>query len=94
MFQVIWGDETVDLDAHFPDLVDAAERGIRVASDPVAGADFIQFSLDYFFTHLMGWDKDRKCSSDRGSIFGKLCAYYDSGEFTDRGFLHKQRYNK
>jgi len=88
VFQVIWGDETVDLDACFPELVNAAERGIRVASDPVAGADFFQFSLDCFFTHLMGWDKDRRCSSDKGGIFGKLRAYYGSGEFTDRGFLH------
>ena len=88
IFQVIWGDETVDLDARFPDLVDAAERGIRVASDPIAGADFFQFSLDCFFTHLMGWDKDRNCSSANGGIFGKLRAYYGSAEFTDRGHLH------
>ena len=54
MFQVIWGGKTVDVDAHFPDLVDAAERGIRIASDPVVGADFFQNPLDCFFTDLMG----------------------------------------
>lgn len=88
IFQVIWGDETVDLDARFPDLVDAAERGIRLASDPVAGADFFQFSLDCFLTHLMGWDKVQNCSSANGGIFGMLRAYYGSAEFTDRGNLH------
>ena len=88
IFQVIWGDSTVDLDVRFPDLVDAAKRGIRVASDPVAGADFFQFSLDCFFARLMGWDKDQNCSTAKGGIFGKLRAYYGSAEFTNRGFLH------
>jgi hypothetical protein len=51
------GSNGVDLTAHFPDLVDSVTRGKCVASDPVTGADFSDFSLNRFFRDLLGWDK-------------------------------------
>ncbi|KAJ7737666.1 hypothetical protein B0H16DRAFT_1325742, partial [Mycena metata] len=40
MFQVIFGDDHVDLKARFPTLVEYNERVRRLAKDPVAAADF------------------------------------------------------
>ena len=88
IFQVMWGDDAVDLAARFPDLVDSVERGKRVASDPVTGADFFEFSLDCFFRDLLGWDKTKQTSRPEGGIFGKIRAYYGTAEFTERGQLH------
>jgi len=88
LFHVMWGDDAVDLATRFPDLVDSVERGRRVASDPVTGADFFDFSIDCFLRDLLGWDKCMAKSSDCGGIFGKIRAYYGMAEFTDRGQLH------
>ena len=45
----MFGDETVDLTKHFPILVSAHEQVIRLAKDPVAGADFFNFCIKYIF---------------------------------------------
>ena len=40
MFQVIFGDQTINLDDRFPVLVLHTEHALRLAKDPVAAADF------------------------------------------------------
>jgi hypothetical protein len=88
IFQAMWGDEAVDLATRFPDIVDALERGKHITSDPVAGADFFDFSLECLFHDLLGWDKSAQKSTPQGGIFGKIRAYYGTAEFTNRGQLH------
>ena len=88
IFQVMFGDETVDLTKRFPILVSARERAIRLAKDPVAGADFFNFCITCIFQYMFGWDYDKQESTPLGGILGKLEAFYGSSEFTDRGMLH------
>lgn len=88
VFQAVWGDDAVDLSQRFPDLAPSHERAIRLASDPIAGADFFSFMIEQFFTHLLGWDYVKKRSSPEGGIFGRIRAYYGTAEFTERGQLH------
>jgi hypothetical protein len=88
LFQVIYGDELVDITKRFPDLTNSVNRRIRVASDAVAGETFFSRSIEIFFEHLLGWDHETKRSKAQGGIFGKLRAYYGTVEFTDRGQLH------
>ena len=88
IFQVMFGDETVDLTKRFPILVSARERAIRLAKDPVAGADFFNFCITCVFRYMFGWDFDKQESTPSGGILGKLEAFYGSSEFTDRGMLH------
>lgn len=88
IFQLMFGDESVNLNERFPVLVPPRERAIRLAKDPVAAADFFHFSIIAIFKHLFGWDFDNECSSDEGGILGKLQAFYGSSEFTDWGSLH------
>ena len=83
IFQVIFGDETVDLTKRFPILVSARERAIRLAKDPVAGADFFNFCITCIFQYLFGWDYDKQQSTPLGGILGKLESFYGSSEFTD-----------
>ena len=45
MFQVIFGDLTVNLDERFPVLVSTTECALQLAKDPVAAADFFDFSI-------------------------------------------------
>ena len=88
IFQVMFGDENIDLTKRFPMLVSARERAIRLAKDPVAGADFFNFCITCIFQYLFGWDYDKQQSSPSGGILGKLEAFYGSSEFTERGMLH------
>ncbi|KAF9509416.1 hypothetical protein BS47DRAFT_1365291 [Hydnum rufescens UP504] len=88
IFQVMYGDALVNLDDHFPSLVNASERAICLASDPVAGADFFEFSINNMFSHLLGWDYEKAMSTPEGGLFGKLRAHYGTAEFTDHGVLH------
>jgi hypothetical protein len=88
IFQVMFGDETVDLSKRFPVLVSARERALRLAKDPVAGADFFNLCITSIFRYLFGWDYDRRESTPSGGILGKLEAFYGSSEFTERGILH------
>ena len=84
----MFGDETVDLTKRFPTLVSARERAIRLAKDPVAGADFFNFCITSIFEYMFGWDFRKQESTPSGGILGKLEAFYGSSEFTDRGMLH------
>jgi hypothetical protein len=88
IFQLIFGDETIDLSKQFPILVSARERALRLAKDPVAGADFFNFCITSIFRYLFGWDYDKRESVPSGGILGKLEAFYGSSEFTERGQLH------
>ena len=88
LFQLMYGDETVDLSEHFPNLVNSREYAIHLASDPVAGADFFQFSADCIFQDLFGWDYSKDVSTDKGGILGHLRAFYGTTELTERVQLH------
>jgi len=88
VFQAMFGDEIVDLTKRFPILVSARERAIRLAKDPVAGADFFNFCVTSVFRYMFGWDFNKRESTPSGGILGKLEAFYGSSEFTDRGMLH------
>ena len=56
MFQVIFGDQTINLDDRFPVLVSRTDCALRLAKDPVAAADFIYFYIQCLFEFLFGWD--------------------------------------
>jgi len=70
MFQVIFGDQTINLDDRFPVLVSCTECALRLAKDPVAAADFFDFSIHCLFEFLFGWDFVKGKSSVEGGILG------------------------
>ncbi|CAD6983220.1 unnamed protein product, partial [Tilletia controversa] len=88
VFQVFFGDETVDLEVPCPTLPSASARAKRVADDPVAAADYFHFHLAAVFHCLLGWDMRKKKPSAQGGILGELAAYFLVKEFTMRGQLH------
>src|SRR6202042_2302034 len=45
IFQVMFGDQSIDLTSRFPFLVPSNERALRLAKDPVAAADFFDFCV-------------------------------------------------
>ncbi len=77
----------VNLDDRYPDLVCSADRALRLAEDPIAGADFFQFCVTCVFRDLFGWDFKKGKPSKEG-ILGTLKAFFGSDEFTNRGQLH------
>lgn len=85
ILQVMCGDQTVDLSNRFPRLVSARERAIRLAKDPVAAADFFEFSVRCCFEYLLGWDYKKGHSSEDGGILGQLHAFYGTSEYTEHG---------
>jgi hypothetical protein len=88
IFQVMYGNSAVDLSSRFPKLIAARERALSLAHDPVAAADFFEFSWRCCFEYLLGWDFKSNESSAVGGIFGRLRAFYGSSEYTERGSLH------
>ncbi|KAH7909514.1 hypothetical protein BJ138DRAFT_981566, partial [Hygrophoropsis aurantiaca] len=80
IFQVMYGDETVDLTKHFPVLVPVHDRAIRLAHDPVAAADFFDFSISSIFKYLLGWDYKKRESLPEGGILGHIKAFYGTAE--------------
>lgn len=88
LFQLMYGDHTVNLNERYPQLVPGAERAKRLAHDPVAAADFFDKSIRCIFEHLFGWDYKKSQSSDRGGILGRLEGFYGTAEYTERGVLH------
>ncbi|KAL1685485.1 hypothetical protein GGG16DRAFT_66182, partial [Schizophyllum commune] len=80
VFQVMYGDNTVDLTNRFPLLPAGPERARRLAEEPVIAADFFQFSFECLFTHLFGWDFKRKHSTSDGGILGHIKAFYGTSE--------------
>jgi len=88
IFQVIFGDKTIDLSNRFPNTVSGRERALRLAKDPVAAADFFEFSLTSLFKFLLGWDYSTSSSTEHGGILGKIRAFYGISELTERGSFH------
>ncbi len=88
IFQAIFGDETVNLSSHYPTLVNAMERSLRLAKDPVAASDFFEFSIHAIFDHLFAWDFIKCESKPRGGILGHLKAWTGTVELTERGSFH------
>ena len=88
IFQVMVGDDMVDLSSQFPFIVPSKERALRLAEDPVAAADFFEFCISSILQHLFGWDYNTRKSSKKGGILGHLRAFYGTCEFTERGSLH------
>jgi hypothetical protein len=78
LFQVMFGDYSIDLTQCFPCLVPSREHAIRLAQDPVAAADFFQFSVKAIFMHLFGWDFDTATSTEHGGILGHIEAFYST----------------
>ena len=68
IFQVIFGDQTINLDDRFPVLVSCTECALRLAKGPVAAADFFDFSIQCLFDFLFGWDFVKGKSSVEGGI--------------------------
>jgi hypothetical protein len=56
IFQLMVGEETIDLTKRFPVLVSARERALRLAKDPVVGADFFNFCITSIFKYVFCWD--------------------------------------
>ncbi|KAG1800750.1 uncharacterized protein HD556DRAFT_1229833 [Suillus plorans] len=83
IFQVMYGDHTVDLSQCFPFMVNGCKCALHLAHDPVAGADFFEFMWRACFSHLLGCDFDTQSSSDKGGIFGRIRAFYGSSEYTE-----------
>ena len=88
IFQVMVGDESVDLTTQFPFVVPSKERALRLAQDPVAAADFFEFCVTSIFEHLFGWNYVTRKSNEKGGILGHLRSFYGTCEFTERGSLH------
>ncbi|KAG2112595.1 uncharacterized protein F5147DRAFT_572188, partial [Suillus discolor] len=80
IFQVIYGDKSVDLSSRFPTMPTGPERAARLARDPVAAADFFEFSFKCLFRDLFGWDFDHERSSESGGILGRIRAFYGTTE--------------
>ncbi|KAF6746382.1 hypothetical protein DFP72DRAFT_823179, partial [Ephemerocybe angulata] len=80
IFQVMYGDNTVDLESRYPKVPQASERVRRLAHDPVAAADFYDFAVKALFEHLLGWDFLKQESTERGGIFGRIRAFYAATE--------------
>ncbi|KLO18886.1 hypothetical protein SCHPADRAFT_818963, partial [Schizopora paradoxa] len=80
VFQVMYGDETVNLDERYPQLVDSVTRSVRVAQDAVAASDFFDLSVTCIFEDLFGWDFKGGESCESGGILGVLEAFYGSCE--------------
>jgi hypothetical protein len=85
VFQVIFGDTTVDLTHMIPTMPSTSERARQLALDPVAAADF---SIKAIFEHLFGWSWQDRCSKPQGGILGRLRAFFGTNELTGRANLH------
>lgn len=88
IFQVFFGDKEVDLGSRYPQLAPASERALRLAADPVAGADFFDFCIKKFMQHLLGWDFSTSRPTQCGGILGHIKAFFGTAEYYERGSLH------
>jgi len=88
IFQIMYGDTNVDLTKRFPQLVPSREWAVRLANNPVAAADFFDFSIKCIFEFLFGWDYQKKCSKSEGGILGHLRAFYGVAELTEHANFH------
>ncbi|KAG1734452.1 uncharacterized protein EDB91DRAFT_1250974 [Suillus paluster] len=88
IFQVMYGDHSVDLSECFPCMPAGRVCALRLAQDPVAAADFYEFSFKCLFHFLLGWDFEQEQSIKDGGILGHIRAFYGTTEFTECGALH------
>ncbi|KAG2750130.1 hypothetical protein P692DRAFT_20734175 [Suillus brevipes Sb2] len=72
IFQVMFGDTTVDLSQRLPHIPEGRLRAIRLAQDPVAAAEFFEFSFRCLFGYLFGWDFSKAQSTVQGGILGHI----------------------
>ncbi|PBK59364.1 hypothetical protein ARMSODRAFT_899378, partial [Armillaria solidipes] len=80
LFQLMWGDESINLDEHLPEMVEYVQRGMRLAADPVAALDFFNFSIRCVMEYLFGWDFKNKRSSKEGGLLGHIRSFYGTAE--------------
>jgi hypothetical protein len=88
LHQVMYGDTNVNLTKQFPQLVPSREQAVRLANDPVAAADFFDFSIKCIFEFLFGWDYQKKCSKPECGILGHLSVFYGVAELTEHANVH------
>lgn len=89
IFQVIYGNEEIDLDFDRPALpVTRSERACNVAKDPMAAADFFEFMHVCLFRDLLGWNFDKGKSTEQGGVLGPLRSHCGVVELTERGNFH------
>lgn len=88
LFQVMYGDTTVDLTSRVPHLVPSPERARRYAQDPVAAADYFEFCYRRIFEDLFQWDFIHCRSKPEGGILGHLTCFASTIEVNGRGALH------
>ncbi|KAG2128941.1 uncharacterized protein EDB93DRAFT_1066799, partial [Suillus bovinus] len=80
ILQVMYKDKSIDLSHRFPVMLSGCEHALCLAQDPVAAADFFEFSYHILFWHLFRWDFDIKCSTPKGSIIRFIYAFYGMSE--------------
>ncbi|THV04013.1 hypothetical protein K435DRAFT_584627, partial [Dendrothele bispora CBS 962.96] len=80
VFHLMYGDTSVDLSSQTPVLPDFETRARRLASDPVAAADFFEFAWKLLFSELFGWDFSKQRSKPEGGILGHVRAFYGTAE--------------
>ncbi|THU91669.1 hypothetical protein K435DRAFT_673613, partial [Dendrothele bispora CBS 962.96] len=80
VMQVIFGDDTIDLGLRHPSVPEPHIRAVRVAVDPVASADFFEFSWRALFSTLFGWDFEKNRSKHGGGVLGHIRAFYGTSE--------------
>ncbi|KAG1869165.1 hypothetical protein C8R48DRAFT_754190 [Suillus tomentosus] len=73
IFQVMYGDNSIDLSSRFPTMPTGPERAARLAH-------FFEFSFKCLFRDLFGWDFDHERSSESGGILGRIRAFYGTTE--------------
>ncbi|KAG1781433.1 hypothetical protein EV702DRAFT_962091, partial [Suillus placidus] len=71
IFQVMFGDKSVDLSTCLPVM-----PTLHLAQDPVAAANFFEFSYRTLFQHLFGWDFASNRSTPNGGILGFIRVFY------------------
>jgi hypothetical protein len=84
----MFGDQMVDLSKHFLEMPCGCERALRLMQDPMAAADFFEFSFRSLFHHLLGWDFEAGHSTEARGILGFIRSFYGTSEFTECGSLH------
>jgi len=77
IFQVMYGDKTVDLTKCFPLLVPSCERALLLAKDPVAAADFFDFSIKCIFKFLFGWDYEKDAQHLKGAFWDTFVLFME-----------------
>jgi hypothetical protein len=65
-----------------PDIKDSTLRDTLISQNPVASANFFNYLVELFLTHIIGWGKEEN------GVFGKAAAYFGTVEQQGRMTLH------